>query len=185
MDWDNFINKVHNDNNLMFFDTPIKIITIYDHYIYERSDYDSITNSQRNYLEKFLTNFGFKQISGRELKSKELGLSIIYPKPQILGASLFDILRYEKVSKDSIYILSPTQCACYFLSLDDFDMAKKLIEDLIFKFPINLKKMKDHAINEPLINEKLNSIYKSLEHLQQQSEKRAIENAKNPIGKVI
>lgn len=185
MNLESFFTKINENKNLLFFNTPIKVITIYDHHIFERSEYDSLSPPQREYLEKFLEEFEFIKISGRELKSDQFNLKVVFPKPAILGASPFDTLRYEKINEDTIYVLTPTQCACYFLSLEDFDEAKKLLEILINKFPINLKKIKDHAQIETHINSRLGLIYPELEKLQNESVQKAKENSRSHIGRVF
>ena len=185
MNADDFYFKINQNKNLMFFDTPIKIISIYDHHLFERSEYDSLSPPQREFLEKFLADYEFSKKSGRELYSSSLNLKVVFPKPAILGASPFDILRYEKLKEDTIYVLTPTQCACYFLTLEDFDEAKKLLEELIHKFPINLKKIKDHAQIETQILARFELIYPHLEKLQTESVQRAKDNSRSHIGRIF
>lgn len=142
------IDNLNQDKYLCYFDTPIQIISIYDHYRYDRSDHDGLSVPQRDYLINRCRDFGLKQVSGRVYTLENLDLKLVFPKQSILGASPFDSFRYEKHDEKTVFVLTPTQAACYFLTLSNKEESKKYLDILLSKQSINFKKIKDHVRTE-------------------------------------
>lgn len=134
--------RIFEDKNLLYFNTPTKILSIFDHIRYDRSDLEAISQPQRQYIFDKVKDNGFKWKTGRTLKNED-NIEIIFPKQGILGASPIDILRYEKPSENKIYVLTPTQTACYLLTLNESNFLSN-IEKLLNKMPINIKKIQDN-----------------------------------------
>ena len=139
---------LNNDKNICFFNSPIKIITIYQDYQYDQSDHDSLTSAERNYLFKTLEDFSPEVKTGRTTKLNGLGLTVKYPQPSIIGGSPFDAIRYESTSDELVYVLTPTQAACYFLTLEDEKLTQENLNLLLKKQPINIKKIEFSARTE-------------------------------------
>ena len=125
-----------------FFDTPIKIVSIFDHIRFDRSDVELLSKEQREYIFHKARGDGFVWKSGRILKNKESRVEIVFPKQNILGANPIDILRYEKTSGDRVFVLTPTQAACYFLTLGEESFVQNT-KRLLERMPINIKKVID------------------------------------------
>jgi DNA-binding response OmpR family regulator len=114
------IESINSDRNLIYFNTPIKVISIYDHHLFDRSDYDTLSKPQRDHLEYKLKDFGWQRKSGRKIFLSKTNQTLIFPKPNILGGSPFDTLRYEKSDNNVVFVLTPTQADCYELGASNF-----------------------------------------------------------------
>jgi hypothetical protein len=159
------IEVLNQDKNLCYFDTPIQVITIFDHYRYDRSDFDGLSAPQRDYLLQCCKEFDLKQMSGRKYQLKNLGINLIFPRQSILGASPFDCLRYEKADSNTIFVLTPTQAACYFLTLAQKSDSQQYLQKLLSKQSINLKKIKDHVRTENDYLERFNELFSEMSTL--------------------
>ncbi len=137
------------DDYLVFFDEPHLILSVYDYGFYDRSDIDMLGPAQRDYVAKKLASKGYQWTSGRILESKETDYRVVFPRSSIQGASPADIMRYETRHEKDIFVLTPTQAACYLLTLEDKAEAYQKLEQLISEQPINLEKMKDHLKHSP------------------------------------
>lgn len=142
------IDRLNQDKNICYFDTPVQVISIYDHYRYDRSDHDGLSSPQRDYLINRCREFGLKQVSGRIYTLEKLDLKLVFPKQSILGASPFDSFRYEKHDEKTVFVLTPTQAACYFLTLSSKEESLKYLKLLLSKQSINFKKIQDHVRTE-------------------------------------
>ncbi len=132
------------DPYLYLTDEPINVLSIFDDLKYDRSDFDGLSPSMRRYAVKQLAELGFKQTSGRVLEHAEDDVRCIMPKPSVLGASPFDIERYNPKRQQDYYLLTPTQTAA--LLINHFPLKDSLdrILELVVRHPINLFKIKDH-----------------------------------------
>lgn len=152
------IKDLNQDKNICYFDTPIQVISIYDHYRYDRSDHDGLSAPQRDYLLNKCKKFGLKQMTGRTYLLEELDLKLVFPKQSILGASPFDSFKYEKYDEKTVFVLTPTQSSCYFLTLDAKEESLKYLELLLSKQSINFKKIKDHVRTESQYKERFDDV---------------------------
>lgn len=179
------LEDLNQDKNLCFFNSPIKIISIYDHYKYDRSDLDTLSGPQRKYLESKVQDFEPKVKSGRVIELRKINQSLNYPKLNILGGSPFDTLRYEKVSEEKVFVLSPTQAACYFLTLENHDDAKTFLERLLSKQPVNLKKISDHVRTETKLKERYHELKSFMSDIQNKTVETLSARSKSHLGKVL
>jgi hypothetical protein len=179
------ITIINQDKHLCYFNSPIKIITIYDHHLYDRSDYDTLSKPQRTYLERKVADFEPETKSGRITYLSKLNRSLVYPKPAILGGSPFDILRYERQDDSFIYILTPTQAACYFLTLDDENDSKRYIEELLMKHPINIKKIDDFIRTEMAYRDRFMRLRPAMVAAQEKTVEVLVNRGQTHLGKMM
>lgn len=179
------LEDLNQDKNLCYFDSPLKVISIYDHYKYDRSDLDTLSGPQRKYLESKIQDYEPKVKSGRVIELKKINQSLNYPKPNILGGSPFDTLRYEKKSSEKVFVLSPTQAACYFLTLENIEDSKDFLKRLLKKQPVNLKKIADHARTETDFSERYNELKSFMQELQAKTVEELSARSKSHLGKVL
>ena len=142
-------NFFSDDDYLVFFDEPHLILSVYDYAFYDRSDIDMLGPAQRDYVARKLASKGYKWTSGRMLENQDSDYRVVFPRGSIQGASPADIMRFETRGENDIFVLTPTQTACYLLALEDKAEAYQKLEYLIGQQPINLEKMKDHLKHSP------------------------------------
>jgi hypothetical protein len=179
------LNDLNKDKYLSYFESPVKIIVIYEHHRYDTSDYDSLNTPQIKYLENKVKELKPLQKTGRTTVLTEIGLTLTYPKPKILGASSFDILRYEKSDDKTVFVLTPTQAACYFLTLDDESLSKKLLKELVSKHPINIKKIDFQVKTEYSYRTLFRSVRNELLEIQMKTIDRIIARGQSHLGKIF
>ena len=173
---------LNQDKYLSFFDSPLKMIVIYEHHRYDISDYDSLNTPQREHLEAKVAQYNPIRESGRKTDLTELGLSLVYPKPGILGGSSFDVLRYEEKNESFVFVLTPTQAACYFLTLQDEKLSKKLLKQQVAKHPINLKKIEFLVRTEYAYRGLFKKLKKELEEIQARTIETILERGQTHLG---
>lgn len=144
------IKKLNDDKNIIVF-SEHSFLSIYDDNFYDRSDFDAINSAQKKYLEACLNEFDYKWSSGRVLESALKPIKFLCPKPKTLMTSPYDILDFESLQHDSIYVLTPTQVLGQLLKheLNQNELLKKATA-LITKTPANLLKLKDGLRGEAL-----------------------------------
>ncbi|GAA0778415.1 hypothetical protein [Roseibium denhamense] len=143
-------------------DADQNIFSVFDDLKYDRSDADIMSPGMRTHAAAQLKPFGFNQVSGSVLQNKDEDIVCYIPKPQVLGASPFDITRYTPKRPQDYYVLTPTQTACRFIDTYAFEEAVERITALVQKQPINLLRLMDYLEDKPAhIN-----IRKALGHFQ-------------------
>ena len=139
--------KKLNLDKYIFCHPKINLITIFDHYIYLRNDYDSLSASQRNYLIRKLKTLDYQQKSGKILEncSKPAEPKIVFSNSPSLGVN--PLIELDRVyNSNDVFVVTPSTYAL-------FIMASKLtaqdkvegIKSLISKCPINLEQIKDFS----------------------------------------
>lgn len=179
------LNDLNRDKYLSYFESPLKVIVIYEHHRYDTSDYDSLNTPQIKHLENKVKDLNPIQRTGRTTLLTELGLTLTYPKPKILGGSSFDILRYEKSDDKTVFVLTPTQAACYFLTLDDESLSKKLLKELVSKHPINIKKIDFQVRTEYAYRGLFKKLKSELLEIQEKTIQEIIERGQTHLGKIF
>jgi hypothetical protein len=173
------------NSNLFFIHGEIKAISIYDHHTYDRSDYDSLSPPQRQYLLDRLSRIGFKQKSGRTCYHEKEDITVIFPKPNILGGSPFDVIRYEKKAANIVYALTPTQAFCLLLNQSDEKESLTSLKELIQAQPVNIKKIKDYVRTESQLKDRFDKFYPELLQLEKESEQVHRAAGKAHLGKIL
>ncbi|WP_428527969.1 hypothetical protein [Roseibium sp.] len=135
---------------MMLVDDWLNIFSVFDDLRYDRSDADIMSPGMRTHAVQQLKPFGFKQTSGSVLHNKADDVFCYIPKPQVLGASPFDVLRYTPKRERDYYILTPTQTACQIIDTYSFDDALEKVSALIQKQPINLYRLMDYLERKPV-----------------------------------
>ena len=119
--------KKFEDDNILVFGKPFNLVSIYDDRVYDRSDADFMNTSMRSYFKERLTELQYDWLSGNVLGSPLYTTTFIFPKNGILGASPFDITRFEKRREDDYFVLTPTQVAAYLIK---FKCGEGILENL-------------------------------------------------------
>lgn len=130
-------------------DADLKIFSVFDDLKYDRSDAEIMSPAMRRHAVAKLANLGFRQTSGSVLHNKAKDVSCYIPKPQVLGASPFDVTRYTPKRDKDFYILTPTQTACQFIDTYPYDLAVEKVISLVQKQPINLYRILDYLEHKP------------------------------------
>ncbi|MEM7523359.1 MAG: hypothetical protein AAF360_06315 [Pseudomonadota bacterium] len=125
-------------------DVSIGVFSVFDDLKYDRSDADIISPPMRRHAIEKLKPFGFKQKSGSILHNQRDGVSCYIPKPQVLGASPFDIARYEERGPEDYFIMTPTQTACQFINKYALEVALERMVSLVQFQPININRIFDY-----------------------------------------
>lgn len=146
----NILDTLNKNKNLVVFPEH-SVLSVYDDNFYDRSDFDAINSAQKKYLKSALEEFKYTWKSGRVLETSLHSLKFLCPKPRTLMSSPYDILDFETLQKNSIFILTPTQMLGHLLKqkLTQTELKKKAMT-LISKTPVNLLKLKDGLRGEPL-----------------------------------
>ena len=176
--------KIENEN-ILAFGKPFNLVSIYDDRLYDRSDADFMNPSMRNYFKDRLKKLKYDWLSGNVLGSRIFSTKFIFPRNGILGASPFDITRYEKRGSEDYFVLTPTQVAGYLIQTQ---IGKDLIDNLkklISKHPINLEKLRDHLSSDKKLDEKFNSFYVDLRNFQSEIIKSEELRKKSRIGRIL
>ncbi|MEM8872401.1 MAG: hypothetical protein AAGB10_08805 [Pseudomonadota bacterium] len=134
---------------MMLADAALNIFAVFDDLKYDRADADMLSPAMRNHAIAKLKRLGFRQTSGSVLKNTTQDIHCYIPKPQVLGASPFDITRYTPKRTRDYYILTPTQTACQFIDRYVLDHAVEKIAALVRKQPINLYRLMDYLERKP------------------------------------
>lgn len=179
------LEQLNEDKYLSYFAADINIIVIYEHYRYDSSDYDSLNTPQINYLLDKVAELNPSAKSGRKIELEKIEKILVFPKPSILGASSFDVLRYEKQDDSFIYVLTPTQAACYFLTLEDEESSKELLTVLLSKHPVNLKKIAFQVRTEYAFRQRFNDLKSELTALQLKTVQLLEEKGQSHLGRVF
>ena len=177
--------KIFEDENILVFGKPFNIISIYDDRLYDRSDADLMNPSMRNYFKESLKKLKYDWLSGNVLGSETFSTTFIFPKNGILGASPFDITRYEKRGLDDYFVLTPTQVAGYLIQIQSGNDLIENLRKLISKHPINLEKLKDHLSSDECLVTKFNSLYFDLKNFQSEMITSEKLSKKSRIGRVL
>lgn len=90
------LDQLKEDKNFYLVDSPLNLLSVFDHTRYDRSDLDLLSVPQRQYVERKLKKFGYKFKTGRVLTSKLQTIVFRIPKQSIISANPFDVVRYEK-----------------------------------------------------------------------------------------
>ena len=179
------LEQLNEDKYLSYFNAEINIIVIYEHYRYDSSDYDSLNTPQINYLLDKVEDLNPTAKTGRKIELKKIEKTLVFPKPAILGASSFDVLRYEKQDDSFIFVLTPTQAACYFLTLEDDKRSKELLTVLLSKHPVNLKKIAFQVRTEYSYKERFYEFKSELTSLQKKTVQMLEEKGHSHLGRVF
>lgn len=134
---------------MMLADDRLNIYSVFDDLKYDRADADLMSPAMRAHALSKLKPLGFRQVSGGVLKDKARDIICYIPKPQVLGASPFDITRYTPKREQDYYLLTPTQTACRFIDTYPFEVAFEKISALVTQQPINLLRLMDFLERKP------------------------------------
>jgi len=176
------LDELGQDKNFVYITSPDNILSVFDHTNYDRSDLEILSVPQRKYTEKKLKKFGYKFKTGRVLISNEYTQKFRIPKQSIISSNPYDILRYEKRDDQDIFILTPTQAACYIITHYESVQLMQKLKALIEKQPVNLKKIYDHSRFEKC-KDSYYSIYRELQNFQDDLVKNSKLKYKNHLGK--
>ena len=176
------LDELNQDKNFVYIAYPDSILSVFDHTNYDRSDLEILSVPQRKYTERKLKKFGYKFKTGRVLISKDYSQKFRIPKQSIISSNPYDILRYEKRDDGDIYILTPTQAACYILTHYESVELLQRLKSLIEKQPVNLKKIYDHSRFEKT-KDSYYRIYRELQNYQDDLVKNSKLKYKNHLGK--
>ena len=89
-EYNNTVEVLKKDKNIHLIES-LKIISVYDDNLYDRSDLDMMNSAMRKYVEKTLKDEGFRFTSGNILESAMHDYKIIFPKPSMgLGSTPWD-----------------------------------------------------------------------------------------------
>lgn len=134
---------------MLLADAELNIFSIFDDLKYDRSDADMMSPPMRRHAVQTLDRLGFRQTSGSVMHHKPRDLFCYIPKPQVLGASPFDVTRYTPKRDQDYYVLTPTQTACRLIDTYPCELAVEKIVSLIWKQPINLYRLLDYLEKKP------------------------------------
>lgn len=134
---------------MMLADDRLNIYSVFDDLKYDRADADLMTPAMRAHALLKLKPIGFRQVSGGVLKDKARDIVCYIPRPQVLGASPFDITRYTPKRERDFYLLTPTQTACRFIDAYPFEVAFEKISAMVTRQPINLLRLMDFLERKP------------------------------------
>lgn len=134
---------------MLLADSRLNIFSVFDDLKYDRSDADIMSPGMRTHAVQHLKPLGFRQTAGSVLHNREEDLFCFIPKPQVLGASPFDVTRYTPKRNRDYYILTPTQTACQIIDSYPLDEAVGKITALVQKQPINLYRLLDYLEKKP------------------------------------
>ncbi|MEM1050111.1 MAG: hypothetical protein AAGL24_28405 [Pseudomonadota bacterium] len=134
---------------MMLADTRLNVFSVFDDLKYDRADADILSPGMRNHAIERLKHLGFKQKTGSVLHNKAEDVFCYIPKPQVLGASPFDVTRYTPKRQQDFYILTPTQTACQFIDTYPYEIALEKTVALVQKQPINLYRLLDYLEKKP------------------------------------
>lgn len=134
---------------LMLADTELRIFSVFDDLKYDRSDADMLSPPMRRHAIDKLGGLGFRQKTGSVLFNREKDAFCYIPKPQVLGASPFDVTRYTPKREVDYYLLTPTQTACRIIDAYPAETAIEKVVALIWKQPINLYRLFDYLEKKP------------------------------------
>jgi hypothetical protein len=177
------IEKLKDDKYLFFLETPHNLVCVFDHIRYDRSDADLLSQAQRKYLLNKLVEYGYYHKTGRVLISESHKTKFIFPKQNILGASISDFIKHEKREDQDLFVLTPTQMAIYIINTIKNDTLE-ILKNLISKHPINLKKIYDHSHNESS-KDFINQHFKELERYQDDIIKNTSVGNNSHIGRIF
>ena len=177
--------KKFEDDNILVFGKPFNLVSIYDDRVYDRSDADFMNTSMRSYFKERLTELQYDWLSGNVLGSPLYTTTFIFPKNGILGASPFDITRFEKRCEDDYFVLTPTQVAAYLIKFKCGEGILENLKKLISYHPINLEKLKDHLSSDKTLEPIFNSIYVQLKNYQSTIIKSEKLMKKSRIGRIL
>ncbi len=131
-------------------DTRLKVFSVFDDLRFDRSDADILSSAMRRHAIGRLLKLGFRQTSGTVLVNDSASCRCLIPKPQILGASPFDITRHTPRHEQDYYLLTPTQTATQLIDGYELDEAVERIRVLVERQPINLYRIVDHLERTPV-----------------------------------
>lgn len=134
---------------MMLADSALNIFSVFDDLRYDRSDADIMSPGMRKHAVGQLRPYGFKQTSGSVLHDKARDVFCYIPKPQVLGASPFDVARYTPKRAQDYYVFTPTQTACQYIDAYSFEEAFEKTLALVQKQPINLYRLMDYLEPKP------------------------------------
>lgn len=134
---------------MMLADDQLNIFSVFDDLKYDRSDADMMSPGMRKHAVEKLKPFGFRQTSGSVLRDKARDVFCYIPKPQVLGASPFDVARYTPKREQDFYVLTPTQTACQYIDAYSFEDALEKTLALVQLQPINLYRLMDYLEPKP------------------------------------
>lgn len=134
---------------MLLADDRLNIFAVFDDLKFDRSDADMLSPAMRRHAILKLKPLGFRQTSGSVLHNRERDVFCYIPKPQVLGASPFDITRYTPKREQDFYVLTPTQTACQIIDGYAYDEAVAKITALVQKQPINLFRLMDYLERKP------------------------------------
>lgn len=134
---------------MMLADDRLNLFSVFDDLKYDRADADILSPGMRNHAIGRLKQLGFSQKTGSILHNKAEDVFCYIPKPQVLGASPFDVTRYTPKRQQDCYILTPTQTACQFIDNYPYDIALEKTVALVRKQPINLYRLMDYLERKP------------------------------------
>lgn len=142
------ISKLNLDKYI-FCHPKINLITVYDHYIYLRNDYDNLSHSQRNYVITRLKKFGYLQKSGKTMvHSDDSKFSkIVFSDSPSLGVN--PLIALERIyNLNDIFVVTPSTYALFLLASQLTPQDKiEGIKSLISKCPINIEQIRDFTQN--------------------------------------
>lgn len=179
------LQDLNKDKYLSFFDHKPRLIVIYEHHQYDACDYDSISTAQIKHLLQKTAVFNSKQKSGRVIQLETPAVTLKIPKPAILGASSFDILRYEKQDPNTIFVLTPTQAACHFLTIENENHSLSFLQQLLLKHPINFKKIAAQIKTEFDHRDRFAKFRRELEDIQAQTVAQLREKNQGHLGRIF
>lgn len=181
--WFSELKAMIDKDSYLYWQEDAAIISVFDDVKYDRSDIDLLSPSMRRYITEKLKLLHCQLARGTHLISPH-GLSLFMPKPSVLGASSFDITRYQKRDEGDIYILTPTQCAAYLLDNLSLEQAVAEIAKMLPSQPINLRKLEDHMRQSSQRNRMLEAL-PFLRYELRQAQEQAHMRHKRHIGSVF
>lgn len=142
LSWDQLVEHINADAHL-FALPEYPLVTAFDDFLFLQNDYDTLSRGQRNYLIRFFSGFGFKQLRGTLVSDGHINLRFL--KPKILAQSSYEP-QFLQPNETEIFLVTPTTYAetlfYHALEVDEQGQMNKLAQ-LIDKAPFNMKLLRD------------------------------------------
>ncbi|GHF99090.1 hypothetical protein [Thalassotalea marina] len=145
----------------------LPLLTVYDDNWFVRNDYDVLSVGQRQYVQGFLQQFGFKQKTGKTMQLGDMTVDFPTPKHTLALSSYHP--DYLASNSKRITIVTPTTFAetLFYQLIKAESEDVSAIKQLINKCPYNIELLRDISYNSPIEQITIDS-YQDLQTYQQQ-----------------
>ncbi|WP_448550928.1 hypothetical protein [Thalassotalea montiporae] len=127
----------------MYAQSGLSLVTIYDDNWFVRNDYDILSRGQRDYLQTFFHQQGFRQKTGKIMVNGEIEVHFPDPKRILALSSYFP----EMLTPDANYLIAVTPTtfaeALFHQQIANKTDSLDSIKSLIDKCPYNIELLRD------------------------------------------